>query len=390
MPHPGVPLPPPWHQGWQPQGQPGQQGWQPQGQPGYLGQQGYQGNAGQGSSGRVAKGLGIAAGAVILALCSGVLGGVVVQATDNAQPTKTITQAAAPVVDRSSIAGVAASVMPSVVDISTGEGEGSGIILTADGSILTNNHVVATATGNTVNVTFSGGKTAKATIVGTDPVGDIAVIKAQNISGLTPAKFGDSSALRIGDTVLALGSPLGLQGSVTEGIVSALNRTIDTSETGSGGHSITDAIQTDAAINPGNSGGALVNLNGEVIGVNTAIATSGQGSGSIGLGFAIPSNKAKSEADQLISGGKVSHPYLGVTVGDGDGGALINSVVSGGPAEKAGLAKGDVVTKIGTRVISNGNDLVAAVQAQKPGDQIQLTIRRNNKEQQVNATLGSQ
>jgi putative serine protease PepD len=402
VPHPGVPISP---SGWQ-QGQSGQQGQpgqyaplaaygqpaqygQPEQQPGQPGYQDHPGDAG--TSGRLAKGLFFAAGAVVLALSSGVVGGLVAHQASSSQPTKVVTQQAAPVVDRSSVAAVADKVTPSVVDITTGEGEGSGVILTADGSILTNNHVVATATGGSVTVTFSNGKTAKATIVGTDEVGDIAVIKAQNVSGLTPAKFGDSDALHIGDTVLALGSPLGLQGSVTEGIVSALNRPVDTSDSSGSGssHPISDAIQTDAAINPGNSGGALVNLNGEVIGINTAIATSGQGSGSIGLGFAIPSNKAKSEADQLMSGGKVSHPYMGVQVGDGDGGALISSVVSGGPAEKGGLAKGDLVTKIGTRVISKGSDLVAAVQDAKPGDQLQLTVTRNGTQQQITVTLGT-
>src|SRR5262249_5094525 len=157
---------------------------------------------------------------------------------------------------------------------------------------------------------------AQATIVGTDPASDLAVIKAQGVSGRTPAKFGDSNNIQQGDTVLALGSPLGLDGSVTAGIVSALDRTIS----GAGGQSqprhgrptsISHAIQTDAAINPGNSGGALVNLAGEVIGINTAIATSGQGEGNIGVGFAIPSNRAKQVADQLLKGQKVSHPFLG-------------------------------------------------------------------------------
>ena len=168
------------------------------------------------------------------------------------------------------------------MDINTGTGEGSGVILTTDGAILTNNHVVAGARNNTVRVTFSTGRTANATVVGTDPAGDLAVVKAQGASGLTAAKFGNSDGLQPGDTVLALGSPLGLQGSVTAGIVSALHRTIDESgENGGQGHSIGDAIQTDAAINPGNSGGPLVNTSGEVVGINTAIATSdgGQGQG---------------------------------------------------------------------------------------------------------------
>jgi putative serine protease PepD len=325
---------------------------------------------------------------VALALCSGVTGGLVATRFDDGG-TVTVTRNAAPVLERTSVAGVAAQVQPSVVDITTAVGEGSGVVISADGAILTNNHVIEGARNNTVEVTFSNGKTLKATIAGADPAGDLAVIKAQGASGLTPAKFGDSDAVQVGDTVLALGSPLGLQGSVTAGIVSALHRTIDEGgqRTGAQG-SIGDAIQTDAAINPGNSGGALVNLAGEVIGINTAIATNGQGAGNIGVGFAIASNKAKSTAEQLLKGGKVLHPYMGVQVGPGDGGALIADVVAGGPADKAGLRKGDLVTKIGSRTIKDSKALVGAVQAGKPGDQLQVTFVRNGTEQQVTVTLG--
>ena len=325
--------------------------------------------------------------AVLIALCSGVAGGVVGHQLD--QRTSTATSAPrspAPVIDRSSLASIAEHVQPSVVDINTGQGEGSGVIFTKDGLILTNNHVVASASGSDLQVTFSDGRTARATIVGTDPAGDLAVIKAQGVSGLTAATFGDSDSLRVGDTVLALGSPLGLQGSVTAGIVSALHRTIGE---GNGVRSIADAIQTDAAINPGNSGGALVNTAGEVVGINTAIATSGQSQGNIGVGFAIASNRAKATADQLAKGGKVTHPVLGVQVNDADGGgALIAGVVPGGPADKAGLQRGDVVLQAGSRTIHNSNDLVAAVQSGKPGDPLTLTVRRDGAEQQVTVTLG--
>jgi putative serine protease PepD len=320
-----------------------------------------------------------------------VTGGFVAHQFERNGSAPTVTRNAAPVVDRSSVAAVAAAVQPSVVDITVGNGEGSGVVISADGYILTNNHVVESGRGNSLDVTFNNGKTAKATIVGTDPPGDLALVKAQGVSGLTPAKFGDSDAVQVGDTVLALGSPLGLQGSVTAGIVSALHRTIDEGgQQGAGaGHSIGDAIQTDAAINPGNSGGALVNMAGEVIGINTAILTSGQGSaGNIGVGFAISSNKAKSTAEQLRNGGKVSHPYLGVQVGSGSGGALITDVVAGGPADKAGLRKGDLVTKVGSRAVTDSRSLVGAIQAGKPGDQIQLTVMRNGAEQQITATLG--
>jgi putative serine protease PepD len=343
------------------------------------------------STGRLGRGIVIGVCALALALFSGGIGGLVVHQYDNSQPVTTVTRKAAPVVDRGSVASVAAAVQPAVVDITTTVGEGSGVVISADGNILTNNHVLEGAQGNTVNVTFNNGKKVKATVVGTDPAGDLAVIKAQDVSGLTTAKFGNSDDVQVGDTVLALGSPLGLQGSVTAGIVSALHRTIDEgSEQGGAQKSVGDAIQTDAAINPGNSGGALVNLAGEVIGINTAIATGGQGSnGNIGVGFAISSNVAKSTADQLLKGGKVSHPYLGVQVADGDGGgALIADVVAGGPADKAGLQKGDVVLKIGSQDIPDSKALVSAVKAGKAGDQLQMTIRRNGAEQQITATLG--
>ncbi|SRR6266487_1757523 len=340
---------------------------------------------GIGRLGRIAV-LGLAA--LFLALCSGLTGGFIARSTDDPRPATTITRNAAPALERSSVAAVAAKVQPSVVDINTGSGEGSGVVLSADGAILTNNHVVEGARGNTVDVTLSDGKTAKATIVGTDPKGDLAVIKAQNVSGLKPATFGDSDAMQVGDAVLALGSPLGLQGSVTAGIVSAVGRTIDEGGPNNSGASIGNAIQTDAAINPGNSGGALVNLAGEVIGINTAIATAGQASGNIGVGFAIASNTAKSTADQLLKGGKVSHPYLGVQVSNGEGGAIVAEVVPGGPADKAGLRKGDLVTKIGNKTISDSKALVSVVRAGKVGDTLQITIRRDGNEQQVTATLG--
>jgi len=350
--------------------------------------------SGGGRGGRIGL---IAVGALALALVSGTIGGVVVRAADGTSkaPTQVITRNAAPQVDRSSVAGVAEAVLPSVVDITTQEGEGSGVVMSADGFIVTNNHVIAGATGNQVNVTFSTGKTAKATIVGTDPVGDIAMIKAQGVTGLTVAKFGDSDSMRVGDTVLAIGSPLGLQGSVSEGIISALHRTIqEGAEQGSGGsgHSISDALQTDAAINPGNSGGALVNLAGEVVGINTAIASTsnGQQAGNIGVGFAISSNKVKAAAEQLQKGQKVTHPYLGVqlTDGDGGGGALIADVVPGGPADKAGLQKGDIVTKANGQDVSDATGLINIVQSGKTGDQIQLTVNRNGSVDTVTVTLG--
>jgi putative serine protease PepD len=218
-------------------------------------------------------------------------------------PTATATAATA-----SSLASVAATVKPSVVTVivrsASQEAEGSGIILRSDGVILTNNHVVAAAAAAaSITVQFSNGQTAPATVVGTDPATDLAVIKAQGVSGLKAATLGDSSSLQVGDTVLAIGSPLGLEETVTQGIVSALDRTITVASDNHTSETLQDAIQTDAAINPGNSGGPLVNSAGQVVGITTANASvSGQSSGSIGVGFAIPIDHAKQVINQLTSG----------------------------------------------------------------------------------------
>nr|WP_232072794.1 trypsin-like peptidase domain-containing protein [Phytohabitans flavus] len=339
--------------------------------------------------------LGVAA--LVLMAGSGVVGGAIAVAIDDNTTTVNRTYSAAPVINPADLPGIAAKVENSVVSISTGSGEGSGVVLSADGFVLTNNHVVESAQGNTVDVVFADGKTVRANVVGTDPRTDLAVVKADGVSGLAAAAFGDSDATQVGDTVLAIGSPLGLQGSVTSGIISAKDRTIQAggqqqqdpfSRQGGAVTSISNLLQTDAPINPGNSGGALVNTKGEVIGINTAIATSGQSSGNIGVGFAIPSNKAKEVADALRNGEKVSHPSLGVSVNDANGGgALISDVNDNSPAAKAGLQQGDVVKKFGDKNISDSDDLVAAVQAGKVGDQVQITFTRNGQEQTATATL---
>ena len=278
--------------------------------------------------GRGRKILVTGAAAVLLAVSAGGVGAFAALALhdDNGNPistTRTGTSSVTRVVDRSSLAEIASSVQDSVVSITTGSGEGSGVVLTNDGFVLTNNHVVATAQGGAVKVVFANGKTADAKVIGTDPRTDLAVVKADGVTDLKPATFGSSANMKVGDTVLALGSPLGLEGSVTAGIVSAKDRTIRAGGEGqqqpnpfgqeqeqqqTGATSMSGLLQTDAPINPGNSGGALVNTAGEVIGINSAIATSGQSSGNIGLGFAIPSDKAKDVADQLMLGKKVSHP----------------------------------------------------------------------------------
>jgi putative serine protease PepD len=318
--------------------------------------------------------------AVLLAGTSGVTGAWVANQLD--EDTVSSGQAL-PGLDRSSLADIVAKVQSSVVSIKTGSGEGSGVVIDSQGDVLTNNHVVATANGGGVTVTSSHGDSTRATIVGTDPRSDLAVVRVADRTGLTVAVFGDSDAIRVGDSVLALGSPLGLEGSVTAGIVSAKDRTIQVSE----GQSISGMIQTDAAVNPGNSGGALVDLTGKVIGINSAIATSGNGNGNIGVGFAIPSNTAERVADQLIAGERVTHPYLGVSVGDADGGALVQAVTAGSPAERAGLRKGDLITRIGDRAVNSADDLVAAVQGGKVGDRLGVTYTREGETRHATVTL---
>ncbi|MGZ4563739.1 MAG: S1C family serine protease [Mycobacterium sp.] len=312
-----------------------------------------------------------------------------------------------------SVEQVASKVVPSVVMLETDLGrqseEGSGIILSADGLILTNNHVIAAAAvppkgpgapgappggppagpggapgGPTpkTTVTFSDGRTAPFTVVGADPTSDIAVIRVQGVSGLTPISLGSSSDLRVGQPVVAIGSPLGLSGTVTTGIVSSLNRPVSTTGESGNQNTVLDAIQTDAAINPGNSGGALVNMNGQLVGVNSAIATLGADSpdaqsGSIGLGFAIPVDQAKRIADELISTGKASHASLGVQVTNDKGspGAKVVDVVSGGAAATAGVPKNVIVIKVDDRPINSADALVAAVRSKAPGDKITLTFQ---------------
>ncbi|MGK5523191.1 S1C family serine protease, partial [Micromonospora sp. URMC 107] len=390
--HPGAP----WYgqqSGWSGGGQPGQPYGQQPHHPGQPVPPWAPAQAGP-RPGRIAKLAGAGVAVFALMLGSGVAGGALALAVDGDSGI-TRTYSAAPVINGADLPRIAAAVQPSVVSIATDNGEGSGVILTADGFVLTNNHVVASATDGRVVVTFADGKTAQAQVRGTDPKTDLAVVKATGVSDLKAATFGDSDAMQVGDQVLALGSPLGLQGSVTAGILSARDRTI---QAGSGGQrqepsqgatSIAGLLQTDAPINPGNSGGALVNTRGEVIGINTAIATAGQGSsGNIGVGFAIPSNKAKDVAGKLQRGEKVSHPSLGVSVTAAEGGgALVATVTPGSPAEKAGLQRGDVVTRFGDKVVNDSDDLVGAVQAGKVGDRVEVTYKRNGTEARATVTL---
>jgi putative serine protease PepD len=298
-----------------------------------------------------------------------------------------------------SIEQVAAKVVPSVVKLETKSGheseEGSGIVLTPDGLILTNNHVVAApagsagggaagggaAGGGATTATFNDGRTGSFSVVGADPTSDIAVIQVKGVSGLTPISLGSSANLHVGQPVVAVGSPLGLEGTVTTGIVSALDRPVSTVGDMANQNTVLDAIQTDAAINPGNSGGALVDMTGRLIGVNSAIATlgsdsqEGPGGGSIGLGFAIPVDQAKRISDQLIASGKATHASLGVRVANDPTihGAKLADVTGGGPAASAGVPSGAVVTKVDDRIVASADALIAAVRSKSPGDKIMLT-----------------
>ena len=318
------------------------------------------------------------------------------------------------------VTAVAKKVLPSVVTItveatstnssSTSSGDiGTGIILSSSGEILTNNHVIsaAAAGGYTITVTFDGGANAQATIVDRDATSDLAVIQASNVSGLTPATLGDSSAVQVGQQVVAIGAPLGMTNTVTSGIVSALNRPVipatDSTTTQTSPSTSTtalDAIQTDAAINPGNSGGPLIDMNGDVIGIDSAIASTGSGStsssqsGSIGLGFAIPISQAKPVIQELEAKQTPTHSVLGVEVQDAAAtathtGATLTTVTAGGAAAQAGLKSGDEVIKMDDQEIDGSDALEAAVHSYRPGTTVTIQYIRNGQTATATATLAS-
>ena len=301
-----------------------------------------------------------------------------------------------------SVAAVAAQVLPSVVSISTrsnsGAGTGSGFIIRPDGYILTNNHVVSDAANNQgkITVSLNNDQQYSAKIVGRDPSYDLAVIKI-SATGLPALALGNSDEAVVGDQVIAIGSPLGLKGTVTTGVISAKNRPVTAGGNADGESAFINALQTDAAINPGNSGGPLVNASGAVIGVNSAIASLGSSfggqSGSIGLGFAIPINQAKRTAEQLIATGKSSHPILGISLDmnfAGPGAVIPNtrrSIIAAGPADKAGLQSGDVITYLDGEKIDNADELIVAIRSHAPGDKVEITFTRNGKSLKTSAIL---
>lgn len=306
------------------------------------------------------------------------------------QPLPEIDKSAVPL---SPVEAVAEKVLPSVVQLRVegvaSAGEGSGMVLSPDGLMLTNNHVVeAGANGGSVTAVFQDGTTAPARIIGRDPSSDLAVLRAEGVNGLTPIELGNSESVRVGQQVVAFGSPLGLGGTVTTGIISAQDRAVNVGkETGANSSTVLNALQTDAAINPGNSGGPLVDMQGRVIGINSAIATTSVEGGSIGVGFSIPINQAKRVAEELERTGKATRAVLGVSV-DNDrrrAGALIRSVIPGGAAEQAGIKQGDLVVRIGDQRISTGTDLQAAVSSRAPGEVIEVQLA----DRTVQATLAA-
>ncbi|MEU2248231.1 trypsin-like peptidase domain-containing protein [Streptomyces sp. NPDC019224] len=311
--------------------------------------------------------------------------------------------------DPGTVAGVAAKALPSVVTIEAqgGDGEGgtgTGFVYDKEGHILTNNHVVASAADSgQLTATFSNGKKYDAEVVGRAQGYDVAVIKLKNPpQSLAPLPLGNSDKVAVGDSTIAIGAPFGLSNTVTTGIISAKNRPVASGDGNGGSNSYMSALQTDASINPGNSGGPLLSSGGAVIGINSAIQSTGSSgqsqAGSIGLGFAIPINQATTVAQQLIKTGQPVYPVIGatVTMGEESGGAVISdrgtggtdAVTKGGPAAKAGLRAGDVITKFNDTVIDSGPTLIGEIWTHKPGDRVTLTYERDGKTATAEVTLG--
>jgi putative serine protease PepD len=356
---------------------------------------------------------------LVAAVLGGAIGGLVVHSSANNGSRRSVTLGSVTgngqIVERApgSVAAVAAKIVPSVVSIevrtSSGGDTGSGIVLSKSGYIMTNNHVIASAKngGGVLSVVLPDKSKVPGKIIGhPDTTDDIAVIKVSSIADLIPAVLGNSDALKVGDPVIAVGSPLGLAGTVTSGIVSALNRPVEAG--GGAGESlpedVIDAIQTDAAINPGNSGGPLVNGEGDVVGVNSAIASLSsdsvgtQQSGSIGLGFAIPIDEAKRIAEQIITQGFSTHAVIKVSLDStytGSGAKVGTSgpgsaVEAGGPAAKAGLESGDVIVAVNGQRVTTADELIVAIRRHQPGQKVTLTYLRNGHSTTVTVTLGSQ
>ncbi len=351
----------------------------------------------------------------LLALVVGVAGGVVGGIgyaewnDDEQQPVTTVgldtsgLDTQPPLQKPGSVARVAQEVLPSTVQIiAEFEGveagaTGSGFVLDDQGHIVTNNHVVADAAENDgpIEIVDQDGNRQNATVVGRSPVYDLAVLHVAGADDLKPASLGRSESLRVGEPVVAIGAPLGLSSTVTSGIVSALNRPVTTGSTADDSSYI-NAVQTDAAINPGNSGGPLVNLQGQVVGVNSAIATNGGGSfdeeaGNIGVGFAIPVEQVIVTADQILESGEAQYPVIGARVQTGGptqlDGATVDEVLADSPAEEAGLEDGDLITRVNGLRVTDGIALIVAIRTHQPGETIEFTVERDGDEQKIQVTL---
>ncbi|MCH1462655.1 MAG: trypsin-like peptidase domain-containing protein [Candidatus Nanopelagicales bacterium] len=372
---------------------------------------GQQSGSGGSTSGRSGLGLwGVIAVATIVSLIvgsfAGLAGYVVGQAVDSTSAATNAAPAPRPSTIPSdpipadqmpeSVSEMVSSVLPGVVSIAIENqderGSGSGFVIRPDGYILTNNHVAAPAAdGGSLRVFFENGDSADAEIVGRNSAYDLAVLKV-DADDLPVVRLGDSDAVTVGDLAVAIGAPLGLQGTVTAGIISSLDRPVTAG--GQGEMAYINALQTDAAINPGNSGGPLLNSAGQVIGVNSAIATLAPtftgDAGSIGLGFAIPVNSARRIAEEIIATGDSKTPIIGVTLDTSynDGGSRISEVNAGGPAEAAGLRGGDIITALAGRETTDSTELVVAIRDFAPGDTVSVTYLRSGESQTVDLVLG--
>ncbi|GAA2401215.1 hypothetical protein GCM10010420_30110 [Streptomyces glaucosporus] len=356
-----------------------------------------------------------AAAVVVLALAAGCAGGWIGAYAERTGGLGTVELAQAPAGDTDrdpdSVAGIAERALPGVVTVhvrgSGEQGTGTGFVLDERGHLLTNHHVVEPAVSDgDITVTFHDGLTTAAEVVGTDSGYDLAVLRVEGVSGLRPLPLGNSDSVRVGDPVVAIGAPYDLAGTVTTGIISAKDRPVTAGGERDGSDvSYVDALQTDAPINPGNSGGPLMDAGGRVIGVNSAIRSAGDGlpesgrGGSIGLGFAIPVNQARRVAEELINTGRATHPVIGVTldmgypgegarVGLGAGGEG-TPVVPGGPADRAGIREGDVITEVDGTPVRGGEELIVRIRSHRPGDRLELTVERGGRERTVEVVLGS-
>jgi S1-C subfamily serine protease len=313
--------------------------------------------------------------------------------SDSRTASRTLPSTAAPLPglkqSGNSVGRIYAAASPAVVSIRSGDGEGTGFVIKSDGTIVTNEHVVGSA--QTVQVRFGdAGRTVEAKVLGADTSSDLAVVKvaASDVDGITPLGLADSDGVNVGDDVVAIGNPFGLDRTATAGIVSAIGRQIEAPD----GFSIDKVIQTDAPINPGNSGGPLLDTQGKVIGVNSQIASAGSGGGNVGIGFAVPSNSVRDVVPALLNGTTIARPYLGISTtetGQGGSGATIAQVNAGSPAQSAGLRAGDVVVAVDGNPVGASSDIATAIAGKRPGDSVKVDVRRGGQRQSVDVELGT-